>query len=150
MKTVHPQINLPSGAVMDIAGGTKNGAFSEMHRIFVSRNGLEERRRKSANLILSNSICPSLTLKDPVCCNTTVALYKLPDPHNPLPLCQPSFLFSAVHSPFSRLCFQYDSSCVLCKVNCISAKRITGLISELSGWQKVRLIDSFRKQKSQI
>ena len=37
---VHPQINLPSGAVVDTAGGTKNGAFSETHRIFVSRNGL--------------------------------------------------------------------------------------------------------------
>ena len=42
--------------------------------------------KEVANLILSNSICPSLTLKDPACCNTTVALYKLPDPQPPASL----------------------------------------------------------------
>lgn len=101
--------------------------FSEKQRLFVGLNVLEERLRKWANLVLSNPICLSVTVKDPVCYDTTMALNKLPDLHSPLRLCHPSFFCSSVHS--SSLLFASFMIWTIRHVDkCISSEKINGLI----------------------
>lgn len=79
------------------------GHVSQKRLVFLAGHSVqEERRRKSANLILSNSICLPLMLRDRVCYNTAVALNKLPDPHSLLRL---SALISLLL--LSSLCLRY-------------------------------------------
>lgn len=96
---------------------------------------LEEWWRNSDNLILSNSICVSLTLKYPVCYNTTVALKKLPDQHPRISVI--SHFSIPLFSHLSSLYLCYDLNCVLYTVTCTSTERITGLISQLINRHKM-------------